>query len=155
MLQALVLVTVARGLTHILAPYILAIGRFRFSAQVKIVEVAFFLVGIFVGVHYLGLVGAALGAGLGYLVAAILRIGYVVYLRDVGLGEVLVSMLLTSVTAALGGLAAAAAAGALGEPSFLKLIPVGVVYVLAYAAAVFVLRRRTLNQVLAFARGRK
>jgi O-antigen/teichoic acid export membrane protein len=76
-LQALVLVLVARGITEIIAPFVIGTGNFKFASKVKSLEVIVFLLGVYVGTLYYGAVGAALGAGTGYLVSVGVRIWFV------------------------------------------------------------------------------
>ncbi|XOF35363.1 MAG: oligosaccharide flippase family protein [Candidatus Electrothrix sp. YB6] len=73
-LRALVFVTLGRGLTHICVPYITGTGAFSFASKMKIFETSLFLVSVYIGTKYFGLIGAALGAGTGYMAAGIGRL---------------------------------------------------------------------------------
>ncbi|MCI5210726.1 MAG: hypothetical protein D3910_18500 [Candidatus Electrothrix sp. ATG2] len=73
-LQALIFVTLGKGLTHVCVPYILGTGAFSFASRMKTFEVLIFLLGVYIGVRYYGLVGVAVGAGVGYMVAGIGRV---------------------------------------------------------------------------------
>jgi O-antigen/teichoic acid export membrane protein len=72
-LRILSIVTLGRGMTHIAIPYILGTGNFKFESKMKIFETIIFLIGIYIGCIYLGLIGVAIGAGAGYLVAGSAR----------------------------------------------------------------------------------
>ncbi|MCI5145394.1 MAG: hypothetical protein D3923_07645 [Candidatus Electrothrix sp. AR3] len=73
-LQALMLVTLGRGVTHVCVPYIIGTGAFSFASRIKFVETLIFLISVYIGTLYFGLIGAALGAGIGYMVAGIGRL---------------------------------------------------------------------------------
>ncbi|MDU9050281.1 MAG: oligosaccharide flippase family protein [Candidatus Electrothrix sp. Rat3] len=75
-LNALVFVTLGKGLTHVCVPYILGTGAFSFASRMKIAETSVFLVSVYCGVRFYGLTGAALGAGVGYMTAGVGRIIY-------------------------------------------------------------------------------
>lgn len=75
-LQALVFVTLGKGLTHVCVPYILGTGAFSFASRMKMLEMMVFLGSVYLGVRFYGLTGAALGAGVGYMTAGIGRIIY-------------------------------------------------------------------------------
>jgi O-antigen/teichoic acid export membrane protein len=82
-LRALGFVMFGRGISNMVAPYLVANGHFGYAARVKLVETAVFVVGVWVGATRMGLVGAALGAGAGYLVAGALRFVYLVRVENV------------------------------------------------------------------------
>ena len=73
-LQALALVLLGRGLSHLALPYIIGTGNFRFASRVKVIETTVFIIFVFPGTYYFGAVGTAIGAGIGYFVAACVRI---------------------------------------------------------------------------------
>lgn len=73
-LQALVFVTLGKGFTHVCVPYILGTGAFSFASKMKIIETVIFLSAVYVGTRYFGLLGAALGAGIGYMFAGVGRL---------------------------------------------------------------------------------
>ncbi len=81
-LRALMFVTLGKGITHICVPYIIGTGAFSFASRMKLVETIFFLAGVYVGAHYFGLIGAALGAGGGYMVAGIGRLTFMCRKND-------------------------------------------------------------------------
>jgi O-antigen/teichoic acid export membrane protein len=72
-LRVLVLLTLGRGAAIMLAQVLLSAGRFRDLSWLTLLEVSLFVPGVVMGAHFLGLVGAALGAGLSYVVASVLR----------------------------------------------------------------------------------
>ncbi len=82
-LRFLTVVTLGKGLTHVCVPYILGTGAFSFASRMKFFETICFLGGVYIGTRYFGLVGAALGAGMGYMVAGIGRLIFIC--RDAGL----------------------------------------------------------------------
>ncbi|MCI5123033.1 MAG: hypothetical protein D3925_00790 [Candidatus Electrothrix sp. AR5] len=81
-LQALIFVTLGKGLTHVCVPYILGTGAFSFASRMKIFETFIFLIFVYLGVQYYGLTGAALGAGVGYMTAGIGRIIFLCFDTD-------------------------------------------------------------------------
>lgn len=81
-LRALMFVTLGKGLTHICAPYIIGTGAFSFASRMKLVETILFIAGVYFCTHYYGLIGAALGAGGGYMVAGIGRMTYMCRKND-------------------------------------------------------------------------
>ncbi len=107
-LRALGLVVFGRSLSNLIAPFLLANGHYRFTAKIKIIETLFFLLGVYIGIIEMGLVGAALGAGFGYIVAALFRLYYLVDVGQVPVSE-LVKRLLVAIACTLPG-----AVGALG-----------------------------------------
>ena len=82
-LKFLMVVTLGKGLTHVCVPYILGTGAFSFASRMKIFETIFFLGSVYIGTRYFGVIGAALGAGMGYMVAGIGRLVFMS--RDAGL----------------------------------------------------------------------
>ncbi|MCI5131643.1 MAG: hypothetical protein D3904_08985, partial [Candidatus Electrothrix sp. EH2] len=82
-LRFLTVVTLGKGLTHVCVPYIFGTGAFSFASRMKIVETLIFLGAVYVGARYFGLIGATLGAGIGYMVAGMGRLIFIC--RDSGL----------------------------------------------------------------------
>lgn len=82
-LRFLMVVTLGKGLTHVCVPYILGTGAFSFASRMKIVETLIFLGAVYIGARYFGLIGATLGAGIGYMVAGMGRLIFIC--RDSGL----------------------------------------------------------------------
>ncbi len=76
-LRFLMVVTLGKGLTHVCVPYILGTGSFSFASRMKCFETIFFLGSVYIGTRYFGVVGAALGAGMGYMVAGIGRLIFI------------------------------------------------------------------------------
>jgi O-antigen/teichoic acid export membrane protein len=76
-LRFLMIVTLGKGLTHVCVPYILGTGAFSFASRMKFFETACFLGSVYIGTRHFGLVGAALGAGMGYMVAGIGRLIFI------------------------------------------------------------------------------
>ncbi len=76
-LQCLMLVTLGKGLTHVCVPYIIGIGAFGFASRMKFFETLVFLGGVYVGVRHFGLTGAALGAGVAYMIAGVGRLIFI------------------------------------------------------------------------------
>jgi O-antigen/teichoic acid export membrane protein len=76
-LQALIFVTLGKGLTHACVPYILGTGAFSFASRMKAAETIIFLFSVYIGTRYFGLIGAALGAGAGYMIAGIGRLTFI------------------------------------------------------------------------------
>ena len=79
-LQAMILIIVGRGMSHLLDPFIIGAGYVSFASKVKIFETSVFLISVWYGVHNFGVEGAAIGAGMGYLFAALVRIVFVCYI---------------------------------------------------------------------------
>ncbi|MDM8554713.1 oligosaccharide flippase family protein [Desulfococcaceae bacterium HSG7] len=75
-LQVLMLVTLGKGVTHVCVPYIVGTGAFSFASRMKLAETVLFLIVVYLGTRYFGLMGAALGAGTGYMAAGIGRLIY-------------------------------------------------------------------------------
>ncbi len=75
-LQCLVLVTLGRGLSNAVAPILMATGTFALVARAKVFEVGVFVVAAGVGAWAGGLLGVALGAGVGYASAALVRLAF-------------------------------------------------------------------------------
>jgi O-antigen/teichoic acid export membrane protein len=88
-LRALGAVILGRGISNFIAPFLVANGHYQFASRVKIVETVVFLIGVVIGIHYFGIVGAALGAGIGYLVAGVTRLYYLVYLEQLPKGDLI------------------------------------------------------------------
>ncbi len=155
-LQALVVVTLGRGISHIFAPYILAVGEYGFSARVKGIEVAVFLVATWLGAVQGGMVGAALGAGLGYLVAAAARLGFVIRRGDLTGRAWGLSLVRNGGAAAVAGPAAAWGAGLLGEGTapVLRLIVALAWLALWFLAVSWALRGRGMLEFVRILRGR-
>jgi O-antigen/teichoic acid export membrane protein len=77
--KALMIVTFGRGITFIAVPYIIGTGNFSFASKIKLIETLIFLLGIYIGIQEFGLIGAAYGAGLGYMVAGFGRLSFLIY----------------------------------------------------------------------------
>jgi O-antigen/teichoic acid export membrane protein len=71
-LQALALVMVGSGLYQVAEPYALARGHFKTIAKSKLVEIMVFLPCAYFGARFWGLVGLAVGAGIGYMSSAVM-----------------------------------------------------------------------------------
>lgn len=97
-LQALIFVTLGKGLTHVCVPYILGTGAFSFASKMKIAETLIFLCSVYIGTRYFGLIGTALGAGTGYMAAGIGRLIFIC--RDIALpfSAIIRYLLLSTVT---------------------------------------------------------
>jgi O-antigen/teichoic acid export membrane protein len=147
-LQALVLVTLGRGLSHILAPYILAIGRFSFTASVKGLETTVFLIGVWYGASNFGPVGAAVGAGLGYLVAALARLAFVLSQGELDGGRLLRSLTRHTAAVAIGVGTAMPAAGWLGWADPLRLIAILLLLGAGFVGALAWLQRDDLVRLV-------
>ena len=102
-LKFLMVVTLGKGLTHVCVPYILGTGAFSFASRMKIFETALFLGSVYIGTRYFGVVGAALGAGMGYMAAGIGRLIFISW--DTGLSFLrVISYLLPPVIAVSPGI---------------------------------------------------
>jgi lipopolysaccharide exporter len=81
--RALGFIMVGRGLSNTVVPFLLAKGDYRFISRVKLLETITFICGAYAGCKLAGLVGLALGGGIGYLVAAGIRLWYIVKIAEV------------------------------------------------------------------------
>jgi len=88
-LQALTLVFLARGVSQIIAPYLMGTGNFKFISKIKIIEVVVFLLAVYMGASFFGAVGAALGAGIGYTVSVSFRIWFLCKNTSISFGNFL------------------------------------------------------------------
>jgi O-antigen/teichoic acid export membrane protein len=154
-LTALAIVTAGRGFSHIIAPYLLAMGRFAFSASVKWLEVGVFVVAVLAGTRTLGLVGAGLGAGLGYVVAAIVRGAHVISVGDLRLGRLGRTLAANVAASSVASLAAWGVLQVVGSPPWLALAAVLTTFALVFAAASFAVQGRDLGRLLRIFLGQK
>jgi O-antigen/teichoic acid export membrane protein len=97
-LQALIFVTLGKGLTHACVPYILGTGAFSFASKMKIAETLIFLCCVYLGTRYFGLIGAALGAGAGYMSAGIGRLIFICRDTKLPFSDILKYLLLSTIT---------------------------------------------------------
>lgn len=74
--QALMFVTLGKGLTHIAVPYIHGTGQFGFASRLKIFETLIFLLSVYLGTKHYGLIGASLAAGFVYMLGGIIRLTF-------------------------------------------------------------------------------
>jgi len=95
--KALVLVVLGKGLAHVVVPYIMGTGNYSFISKIKIVEVVIFVIGVIVGIYYYNVVGAALGAGFGYLVAALFRLIFLCKHSKIDVKEICIIMLIPAI----------------------------------------------------------
>lgn len=102
-LRFLMVVTLGKGLTHVCVPYILGTGSFSFASRMKCFEAIFFLGCVYIGTRYFGVVGAALGAGMGYMVAGIGRLIFICRDADLSFFSI-ISELTTPALAVLPGI---------------------------------------------------
>ncbi len=106
-LRALGLVVFGRGLSNLIAPFLIANGHYAFTARVKVIETVVFLMAVYYGVSGAGLVGAALGAGFGYFVAGMVRVHYLVQVVKIpatAIFKQIAVAILTVLPGAVGGL---------------------------------------------------
>ena len=76
-LQLMTVMIVGRGMSHVLDPFIIGTGFVSFASKVKVFETGVFLVAVWYGMQAYGVEGAAVGAGVGYVFAAGVRIIFV------------------------------------------------------------------------------
>lgn len=146
--RALALVMLGRGFAHIVAPFLVANNHFAFASRSKVLEVVAFIVGVTVGASIFGNDGAALGAGLGYVVTAIQRAFYIfareqIHPRDI-VGPVLAALGCSLPAAAV----AAACARVIPLPPVVVALLCLVVFGAVYASLTFALRPRARKRVL-------
>lgn len=106
-LRALGIVVFWRGLSNLIAPFLIANGHYNFAASIKVVETAVFVAGVSVGAAFYGIVGAALGAGLGYFVAGCIRLLYVIRKASVpakSIGKIVAQTLVCAIPGGTGAL---------------------------------------------------
>ncbi len=96
-LEALFFVMTGRAISRMTTPIILATGRYDFTSKVKGIEAALFMLGVVIGVKTAGIVGVALGAGVGYVVAAGLRLEFL--RRHIGIRGLSLARMLGTTTA--------------------------------------------------------
>jgi O-antigen/teichoic acid export membrane protein len=154
-LTALAVVTAGRGFSHIIAPYLLAMGRFAFSASVKWLEVGVFVVAVLIGTRALGLVGAGLGAGVGYIVAAVVRGAHVVSTGELRLGRFARALAFSLAAVSAASAAAWGVLHAIGSPSWIALALVLATFTVVFAVTSFALQGRELSRLLGIVLGAK
>jgi len=99
-LRVLFLLTVGRGLVVMIAQALLASGKFDQVSRVKWTEVGLFVPSVLIGTVTYGVTGAALGAGVAYVLAAVLRVGILVRVHGIA-ASLLARALATPALAAL------------------------------------------------------
>jgi O-antigen/teichoic acid export membrane protein len=73
-LQALMFVTLGKGLIHVAVPYIHGTGQFGFASRLKSIETVIFLLSVYICTKHYGLIGASLAAGFVYMIGGIIRL---------------------------------------------------------------------------------
>lgn len=76
-LKSMTFLMLGRGISHTLVPMIFGVGKFSFASKIKFIETTIFLIGIAFGGYFFNVIGVAIGAGIGYFVAASFRVGFV------------------------------------------------------------------------------
>lgn len=93
-LKAMTLLTLGRGVSNILVPLIIGTGNISFASRIKVVETTLFLAAIVLGGYYFNVVGVAIGAGIGYVFAALFRIIFVTRLLNISFQEMVNSAMI-------------------------------------------------------------
>lgn len=155
LLQALALCTFGRSASHIVVPFLFARGRYSFSASSKVIEVAVFVAGTWLGIKMHGAVGGAIGAGVGYAVAALLRLGNLVWNHEIRLGTLLRAIGSAAVAAVAGAGAAFAVRSVIVLPTVAELAAGTAAFVLVFALVTVLIQRRHLGALFRVATGRE
>jgi O-antigen/teichoic acid export membrane protein len=140
LVQVLVAVTVGRAVSHALVPIMIGTGKERSTSRIKVVETIFFIPAVWIGCVVYGVVGAALGAGIGYLFAGACRVIFVIKLTKFPVGLFLKRLAAPTVAAAAGG-AVALFSGRMDVLPVVELVLCGCVFGLAYILFSSVLQR--------------
>lgn len=104
LLKVLMIVTFGRGITIIAVPYIMGTGKFLLASKIKIIETSMFLIGVFLGTKYFGIIGAAYGAGLGYIIAGLIRLLYLAKKNNISIEKLFSYIYLPAITSIVGAI---------------------------------------------------
>jgi O-antigen/teichoic acid export membrane protein len=149
-LRALLLLSIGRGMTTMIGTVLLSEARYDYVSRLKWMEVSFFLPGVLTGIYFGGLVGAALGAGGGYLAAGIVRAITLCRDQKIGAGEALRAFALPG---AVAGVAATAGFAVQTATTHRFWLPAAA-FVGAYIALALLLERRRLRRIVELMRNR-
>ncbi len=147
-LQALVFVTLGKGLTHVCVPYILGTGAFSFASRMKIFETIIFLICVYLGIQYYGLTGAALGAGIGYMTAGIGRIIFLCLDTEISFFQISRYTLIPISAILPGTLVAVYFLGAVTWHLSIEIIIAMLIVGLGYIGVSFFMQRRLVDMFL-------
>ncbi|MCI5164919.1 MAG: hypothetical protein D3903_02225 [Candidatus Electrothrix sp. GM3_4] len=140
-LRALVFVILGKGLTHVCVPYITGTGAFSFASKMKIIETSLFLVSVYIGTRYFGLIGAALGAGVGYMAAGIGRLIFMCRDAELALSDTAPYAFRPTVAVIPGILLAQLIAGAVEWNNIIETATVLCIVCISYAGCSLVVQR--------------
>ncbi len=153
-LQLLLIVVMGRGISHVLIPFIIGAGHVQFASRVKVYEAALFLLAVWIGIDVWGVQGAATGAGIGYLFAAMARVIFVCRMACYPFSSLLKHAffpLLASLCAAL--VVELAVTGSL-LPEWGELVGGGLIFLVVYAVVSLVMHRSWLTMLKELVRSR-
>jgi O-antigen/teichoic acid export membrane protein len=145
--RALGFIMIGRGLSNIVVPFLLAKGDYRFISRIKLLETITFICGAYTGCKLAGLVGLALGGGIGYLVAAGMRLWYVVKIAKIEFRLLLQTVAPVVVILVLPTILTLVLDQVLMTRAFLQLTVSAIVFFVSYAAATVFVRRDFVRQV--------
>jgi O-antigen/teichoic acid export membrane protein len=145
--RALGFIMIGRGLSNIVVPFLMAKGDYAFISRIKLLETIVFFCGAYAGCRLAGLIGLALGGGIGYLVAAAIRLWYIVKLGKIDSVLLLQAISPVVVTLMLPTVLTIAFEQVLRGGGVARLILSGLVFFVSYAALTLFARRDFVRQV--------
>jgi O-antigen/teichoic acid export membrane protein len=145
--RALGFIMIGRGLSNIVVPFLMAKGDYRFISRIKFLETIVFVCGAYAGCRLAGLIGLALGGGIGYVVAAAIRLWYLVKIGKIDSILLLQAISPVVLTLMLPTALTIAFEQVLTGGGFSRLLMSGLVFFVSYAALTLFARRDFVRQV--------
>jgi lipopolysaccharide exporter len=145
--RALGLIMLGRGMTNIVVPFLMARGDYRYISKIKVLETVAFLIGVIVGCKIYGLVGVAIGGGIGFAVALAMRLRYIIKIGNIDLNRLLESLTPVVTALLLPALAVIICERFLNMPAVAQLAVSGIVFFGLYLVITYFGRRDFVRRI--------